>query len=119
MAIDPILYDLFDAQARICKVASSHSDGYTQRTWQTTSNGTLYQCHIERKEETIRLEDGRNVVSHRKVFLYSSTSWSSTSIPRTIDKLILPATHPPVEPQILGVQPVSDENGIHHVMIWA
>ncbi len=116
MAIDPVLRDLFDTTVKITRQTCSHTNGYPTPGY--ASSGVTYQAKVERSADLVRTEHGHEVVSRRKVFLYSSTGWSSTTIPRTIDKLTLPATHPPREPQIMMIQPVSDENGVNHVVIW-
>jgi hypothetical protein len=115
MPIDLVLQPLFDTTATIAKRSSSHTDGYTDPGYDTP---TTYYAHIERSEETVRREDGREFVSRRKVFLYCSTGWTATNMPRTSDQLTLPATHPPTTPQIMMITPVSDEYGIHHIVIY-
>jgi hypothetical protein len=116
MGINVELQPLFDTTIIICKKTSGHSSGYAKIGWQATSAGTTYNAHIERFEELVRTEKGHEVVSRRKIFLYSTTAWSSTNnIPTVNDKIILPATHPPREPQIMMSAPVSDENGINHI----
>lgn len=108
---------LFDTTITICKKTSEHSGIYPKVGWQTTSNGTTYPAHIERAQELVRSEMGHVVVSRRKVFIYSATGWLSSTVPDIDDKIILPATHPPVEPQIRSVMPVSSDKGIEHITI--
>lgn len=122
MAINPGLRLLFDTSVTICKRTCNSSGGYTKPSWQTTSAGTSYPAHIERSADTVRTETGQEFVARRKVFLYSSTGWSSTSntaMPGNGDKLILPKSHGDVrEPQIMLSQVVSDEKGINHIVLW-
>jgi hypothetical protein len=117
MAIDPVLQELFDTTVTIAKRTSVHTSGYTKPGY---GSATTYAAKIERSEDTVRTEQGHEVVARRKVFLYSTTAWSNAAnIPRTTDRLTLPATHgPPTQPQIMMVQIVSDENGINHIVLW-
>lgn len=118
MPIDVALQPLFNTTITICKPSSKHTSGYGKIGWQATSAGKSYSAHIERSEEFIRTDEGHVVVSRRKIFVYSTTAWSNSSnIPTSNDKIILPATHPPREPVIKMISPVSDENGIHHLVI--
>ena len=106
----------YSTTVTILKQTSSHdAKGYPLVGH--ASSGITYRAHIEQGEAFVRTETGQIVVGHRKVFLYSSTGWATSSIPRVVDKIILPPTHPPTSPQMLSVAPVSDENGIHHILI--
>lgn len=116
MAIDPLLKPLFTRTVTVTKQTSSHSNGYPNPGY--ASSGVSYPAKIERGEAFVRTEQGQIQVSRRKVFLYSSTGWSTSSIPRIKDKLTLPATHPPINPVMLSVRPVDDESDtIHHILI--
>ncbi len=115
MGISKELKPLFSDTASITKRVSSHSDGYPTPGF--ASSGISYSAHIERGESFVRTETGQINVARRKVFLYSSTGWATTSIPRVFDKLTLPESHPPRNPQMLSVSIVSDERGLHHLLI--
>ncbi len=115
MGSSKVLKPLFDTTAKITKSTSSHTDGYPSPGF--ASSGITYSAHIEKGESFVRTETGQVNVGRRKVFLYSSTGWATTSIPRVRDKLTLQATHPPINPQMLSVAPVSDEKGINHILI--
>lgn len=117
MPIPKGLRALFDTTCIICKKTSTHSGIYSKVGWESTSSGTTYPAHIERAQELVRTEEGHVVVSRRKVFLYSATGWTSSTVPDIDDKIILPATHPPTEPQIRSISPVSSERGIEHLTI--
>lgn len=119
MPIDVDLQPLFNATVTICKRTSTHSNGYTKPGYQSTSAGTSYDAHIEQSEMLFRTDQGHITRSVRKIFLYSTTAWSqSSNIPRVTDKIILPDSFSPKEPPIFSVSPVSDENGIHHVLVF-
>lgn len=113
MPIDPVLYDLFDTTVTIEK--RTGLDKFTDATY---GSPTTYAAHIERSEDTVRTELGHEQVSRRKVFLYSEVGWTSSTVPSSEDRLTLPATHSPTTPQIMMVQNVSDENGLHHIVLW-
>lgn len=115
MAIDPVLFDLFDTTVTIAKRTSTHTDGYPKPGFGTA---TTYSAKIERSEDLVRTEQGHETVSRRKVYLYNAAGWGSSNMPRVYDRLTLPDTHAPTTPQIMLVQPVSDENGINHVVLW-
>jgi len=116
MAIDPLLKPLFNRTVTITKQTSAHSDGYATPGY--ASSGKAYSAKIERGEAFVRTEQGQIQVSRRKVFLYSSTGWATSTIPRVKDKLTLPATHPPINPVMLGIRPVDDDSTkIHHILI--
>ena len=115
MAIDPVLYELFDTSVSIQKRTSTHTDGYPKPGY---GSAVSYAAKIERSEDFVRTEQGHEIVSRRKVYLYSSTGWTASNMPRVYDRLTLPETHAPTQPQIMLVQPVSDEYGINHVVIW-
>ena len=119
MPVDVDLQPLFDTTVTVCKRTSTHTSGYPTPGYQSTSAGTTYNAHIELGEILVRTEKGHEVRSTRKIFLYHTTAWSnSANIPRVTDKVILPATHPPTEPPIFSVAPVSDEDGIHHILMF-
>lgn len=115
MGIDKALKALFTETVTITKMTCSHSAGYPTPGF--ASSGITYSAHIERGESFVRTETGQVNVARRKVFLFSSTGWATTAIPRVRDKLTLPATHPPTNPQMLSVAPVSDDKGLHHILI--
>ena len=113
MAIDLALKALFDTSATLAK--STGMDVYTNPSY---AAATTYSAHIERSEEMHRTDEGQERISKRKVFLYSESGWTSATMPTADWQLTLPATHPPTTPQIIMVQPVSDENGINHIVLW-
>jgi len=116
MAIDVDLEPLFDATVTIAKRSCTHTDGYPKPGYGTAKS---YYAHIERSADLRRMEGGREIVSKRKVFLYSSTGWTAATIPTPADRMTLPNTHgPDVTPQIMLSQIVSDEFGIHHIVLW-
>lgn len=113
MAIDISLKLLFDTTATIAK--STGMDVYTNPSYGTP---TTYAAHIERSEEMHRTDQGQERISKRKVFLYNAAGWTSATVPTADWQLTLPGTHPPTQPQIIMVQPVSDEHGINHIVLW-
>jgi hypothetical protein len=113
MAIDAALEELFDTTVTVAP--RSGIDDYTKPTY---GSAVTYSAHIERAEELLRTDVGQERVSKRKVFLYNAAGWTGSNMPTANSQLTLPATHPPTTPQIIMVQPVSDENGIHHVVLW-
>ena len=113
MAIDIALEILFDASVMVAK--STGMDAFTNPSY---ASPTTYAAHIERSEEMHRTDEGQERISKRKLFLYSESGWTSATVPTADWKLTLPTTHPPTTPQIIMVQPVSDENGINHVVLW-
>jgi hypothetical protein len=116
MSIDPLLKPLFNRTVTITKQTSAVTDGYPTPGY--ASSGISYSAKIERGEAFVRTEQGQVQVSRRKVFLYSSSGWSTSTIPRVKDKLTLPVTHPPINPIMLSVAPVDDDSDtIHHILI--
>lgn len=115
MPIDAVLEELFDTEITISQRTSSHTTaGYPKPGYGTA---VTYSAHIERAEEFVRTEQGSEAVGRRHVFLYCSTGWTVSNIPRVTDKITLPDTHQPTTPQILAVRPVSDEFGVSYVKI--
>ena len=113
MAIDPLLKDLFSHNVTIAK-----RTGLDKFSKPTFGAATTYPAAIERSQDTVRTDQGHETVSKRKVFLYSSVGWTSSTVPSSEDQLTLPGTHAPTHPQILMVQNVSDERGLHHIVLW-
>ena len=113
MSINLALELLFDTTATVAP--STSVDVYTNPSY---GAAVTYKAHIERSEEMHRTDEGQERISKRKVFLYSEDGWTSSNVPTADSQLTLPGTHPPTQPQIIMVQPVSDENGIHHVVLW-
>ncbi len=113
MSINLALEELFDTTVTVAP--STGMDVYTKPSY---GAAVTYKAHIERSEEMHRNDEGQERISKRKVFLYSESGWTSSSVPTADSQLTLPATHSPTTPQIIMVQPVSDENGIHHVVLW-
>lgn len=109
--LEPLFADTITIERRTC----SHTDGYVSAGY---GPAVEYQAKIERSAELDRNDEGREIVSRRKVFLYISSAWTAANVPRVVDRLTLPETHAPTQPQIRLVQPVSDENGIHHIVLW-
>lgn len=117
MAISPVLRSLFDQNVTIRRQTSKHTDGYPKPGYQSTSASKTYPAKIELGEIFIRTEHGHETVGGYKVFLFSSSLWTSSNVPRVVDKIVLPDTHQPTEPTIISIAPVSDENGINHLLL--
>ena len=63
-------------------------------------------------DEVIKDATGQEIVFKYKIHLQTNT------IPDVLDKVTLPSEFGSVTPEIMNVKPVSDENGIHHVVLW-
>ncbi len=63
-------------------------------------------------EEVIKTGTGQEVVYKYKIYL------QTTTVPDPLDQVTLPSEFGGVTPEIVMVQPVADENGIHHVKLW-
>lgn len=114
MPIDVDLLPLFDTTVTIEKRTSSHTGIYPNPGY---GSPTTYYAHIERSADMVKTDEGREIVSKRKVFLYHQ-DWGTSNIPRVVDRITLPDTHAPTQPPILMVQIVSDDAGIHHCVAW-
>ena len=71
-----------------------------------------YLAKIERQERATRTAEGITIRSRRLIYLYSVDTTISTK-----DQLTLPAGFEPLQPKILDVRIVVDQNGVHHVIL--
>jgi hypothetical protein len=90
--------------------ASTGLDEFRRRTYSAVT--TPYRARIEQQTKKVVSATGEEKVSTKQVFLATTVPISHE------DQIILPAPHVPSTPPIIAVQPVDDENGIHHVMVF-
>ena len=70
------------------------------------------KAKIERQERATRTAQGITIRSRRLIYLFSvDTSFT------TKDLLQLPVGYEPREPKIIDVRIVSDQNGVHHIVL--
>lgn len=114
MPISKALYPLFSHSVQL--QYRTGQDMFGKPTYGAT---TTYKAHIERSNDLIKTDLGREVRASRKIFLYRH-SWPSSKIPQPTDKVILPDTHKAETStaQIKMAQVVSDENGVNHIVLW-
>lgn len=81
--------------------------------WAKPTFGTAvsYSAKIERASERVITNSGDEVVAGYKIFL------DTTTIPDVSAEITLPTGYDPTTPKILQVRPVSDHNGINHIVV--
>lgn len=77
----------------------------------TYGAAVVYRARVQGKNTMITNTQGEEVVSRVQVYL------AETVGPK--DRVTLPATFQPTQPEILSVQRVSDESGNHHTVVYA
>lgn len=107
MPLHQTLKPYFNQTVTIAPLSSR--DGYGKPTYGTAAS---YKAKIEMATEIIRMDNGEDVKSTRKIFL-DSTDTSIT----VHDKLTLPSAFPPVNPKIFAVRAVLDREGLHHIVL--
>lgn len=70
------------------------------------------RAKIERQERATRTTDGITIRSRRLIYLFSTDTSFTTK-----DLLTLPAGYEPLEPKINDVRIISDQNGVHHIVL--
>jgi hypothetical protein len=71
-----------------------------------------FLAKIERQERATRTAQGLVIRSRRLIYLFTI----DTSI-TTKDLLMLPVGYEPREPKIIDVRIVSDQKGVHHIIL--
>ena len=112
--IDVDLLPLFSDTVTIAKRTSTHTGPYPQPGY---GSPTTYYAHIERSADMVKTDEGQEIVSKRKVYLFHQ-NWGTSNIPKVVDRITLPETHEPRQSPILMVQLVSDDQGLHHCVVW-
>ena len=88
-------------------------DSYSGQTYGTAVS---HNARIEPNpgDRVIKDSLGQEIVFAYKVFLQTTTA------PNALAKVTLPSAAPfnSGTPEIVHVEPQSDENGIHHVVLW-
>ena len=77
----------------------------------TYGTAVSYSAKVEESEKTHTTVSGQEVAGGYKIFL------DTTSIPDINGQLTMPTGFSPTNPPILAVRPVSDHNGINHIVI--
>ncbi len=100
--------------APVSVAARTSGNSYSVQTYGTAVN---YNAAIQVNGgdeviEVIKDATGQEIVFKYKIHL------QTTTIPDVLDKVTLPSEFGSVTPEIMNVKPVSDENGIHHVVLW-
>ena len=78
----------------------------------TTGAGITYQGRVEIKASRVMLNDGREILSRGRVYLATTAAISVR------DVVTLPAAFAPVNPPLLNVRQVHDEDGPHHTILY-
>lgn len=89
----------------------SSGNSYSGQTY-GAAIGHSAAIQMNRGDEVIKTAEGQEVVFSYKIFL------ETTTIPGKLDQVTLPAEFGSVTPEIVMVKPVSDENGLHHIVMW-
>ena len=70
------------------------------------------KARVQGKTQMVTTVAGEEAVSHITVYMAPGTIGAQ-------DRLTLPAPFTPTQPSILDVRHVSDENGQHHIAVYA
>ncbi len=93
----------------------SSGNSYSGQSYGTAvSHDAAIQMNIGTQggDSIVKDATGQEVVFRYRIFL------KTTTIPDVLDEVTLPSEFGSVTPEIVNVKPVSDENGIHHVILW-
>lgn len=110
MALPTQLKDFFNYTVTIEPYSSD--DGYGKPTYGT---GVEVPAKMEHSNEYFRLDDEQEIVSQRKIFLYTQT------VPDPRDRVTLPSAFgPQTVPKILRIRVVTDVSNtkIHHIVLY-
>lgn len=110
MALPSILKRFFNYTVQISKRTNVSTDGYNIPTYGSPVN---VPAKMELSSEIFRSDDGNEITSPRKIFLFTQ------DVPSVHDRITLPAPFTPTNPKILQVRVVTDisPSKIHHVVL--
>jgi len=90
------------------------------RTSGDSYSGNLYGSDVGYRA-AIQTNPGAEVIkdatNHEIVYKYK-LYLATTTQPDPLDRVTLPSTFGSLTPEIVAMRPVSDESGIHHVVLW-
>jgi hypothetical protein len=107
MALYPEVRDL--CPHRVTWEAYSGQNAYGEATYAT---GITYPARVEMKSRLIAGSGGAEIAARGRIFLFS------TGVPGARDRLTLPTGFSPTQPPVLDVNPVYDDRGLDHVVVW-
>ena len=86
-------------------------DSYSDQTYgaPVSYNAAI---QVNAGNEVIKTTSNQEIVFKYKIFLQTTTT------PGQLDQVTLPSAFNSETPEIVTMRPVSDENGIHHVVLW-
>lgn len=70
------------------------------------------RAKIERQERASRTSEGITIRSRRLIYLFSTDTSFTTK-----DQLTLPVGYEPLSPAIIDVRIISDQHGVHHILL--
>lgn len=110
MALPAGLKKFFNYTVQISPKSGISADGYNTPVYGAPVS---YKAKIEMSSQALRKDNGQEVTSPRKIFLYTQ------NVPSVEDRITLPAPFVPTNPQILAVRVVTDtsKSKIHHVVV--
>ena len=89
----------------------SSGDSYSGQTYGTAVSYNA-AIQVNAGNEVIKSASNQEIVFKYKVYLQTTTQ------PGQLDEVTLPSDFNSETPEIVAMRPVSDENGIHHVILW-
>ena len=107
MALFPEVRDLWPH--RVTWEAYSSQNAYGETTY---ASGITYPARVEMRSRLIAGSGGVESAARGRIFLYS------TGIPTVRDRITLPSGFSPTQPPILDVNPVYDDRGLDHVVVY-